>query len=128
MNAVVALSIINLAMLMVLFVYMVVKLQRYSALNREARELMELARQQQQIALDTVQGVRLAARGAQMDLKRTAEATADKLKDVAATTAALKAERDESGVVHLPAGAEMRIKAEPDGGPESRPEKKDGTQ
>lgn len=115
----ITLNVINLAMVLVLFAYMVVKLRQYHALNREAKELMELARQQQQIALDTVQGVRLAARGAQMDLARTAMTAADKLKDTAATTAALKAETDEAGTVHLPAGSEVRIKAEPgeaDGG------------
>jgi NAD(P)H-hydrate repair Nnr-like enzyme with NAD(P)H-hydrate epimerase domain len=87
---------------------------RSAHLKADAREILELAKANNQIALDLVSGLRRDARGVEKDIKRVAEEQAQKLREEAARTAAVRAD----GTVHLPAGKEVVVKADaPDKGP-----------
>jgi hypothetical protein len=88
-----------------------------SAHNKaDAKEILELAKANNQIALDLVSSMRRDARGLSLGMKMAAEEAAAKLKTEAAKVAAVK----EGQTVHLPAGSELTVKAEPDGGAESQ--------
>lgn len=104
----VGLHVAHICLTVVMFCFLVRSVRRNRIEVESAKQLLELAKANNQVSLDTVDGLRQMMRGAKLDLKMAAAAAADKLLDTAAKTAAVK----EDGTIHLPAGSEVVVRAD----------------